>query len=67
MVQVTQAFRSELSNLQSIRTAVCDACQDAGTFSNDQAALDLLEVAVGEAATNIMLHAYEGATTARSS
>jgi anti-sigma regulatory factor (Ser/Thr protein kinase) len=59
MEHVTQEFLSDLRQLSALRAVVRDACRRAWARP-DEEGLAQLELAVGEAAANIMLHAYGG-------
>jgi anti-sigma regulatory factor (Ser/Thr protein kinase) len=60
MEQVTQEFPSDLRQLAAVRALVRDACRRVWgpTAADDEIAQ--LELAVDEAAANVMLHAYAG-------
>jgi anti-sigma regulatory factor (Ser/Thr protein kinase) len=59
MPRVTQVFPSELRQLAALRALVREACRSARP-DVDEAALAQLELAVDEAAANVILHAYSG-------
>jgi len=59
MEHVTQEFSSDPRQLAAVRALVRDACRRAWAVP-DEEGLAQLELAVGEAAANIMLHAYAG-------
>jgi serine/threonine-protein kinase RsbW len=59
MVQVSQTFSSDLGQLAALRGLVRRACEQAWGGAGAEA-LDDLELAVQEAATNIIRHAYLG-------
>jgi len=58
---LSRQFLSDLRQLAEIRAFVRQACERAWGSDVPEKTLDLLELAVTEAATNIGLHAYEGA------
>jgi len=60
MEQVTQEFPSELRQMAAVRTLVRDLCGRAWGAGVDEEALAQLELAVDEAASNVILHAYDG-------
>lgn len=66
MVQVTQEYESDLDRLAEIRLLVEKACREAwnahaGAFGScEEALLGQLLLAVQEAATNVIRHAYHG-------
>jgi serine phosphatase RsbU (regulator of sigma subunit)/anti-sigma regulatory factor (Ser/Thr protein kinase) len=55
------AVTSELARLEEIRSFVRAACEGGGRPSLDADRIDRLELAVTEAASNIMIHAHHGA------
>src|SRR5436190_73207 len=61
MELLSRQFLSDLRQLAEIRAFVRQACERAWGPDVPEKTLDLLELAVTEAATNIGLHAYEGA------
>jgi anti-sigma regulatory factor (Ser/Thr protein kinase) len=58
MVQVRQEYSSDLHHLAAMRRLVREACEAAWGTGADADAICQLELAVDEAASNIMLHAY---------
>jgi len=58
---LSREFVSDLRAMSEIRAFVRKACERAWAPDAPAETLDLLELAVTEAATNIGLHAYEGA------
>jgi anti-sigma regulatory factor (Ser/Thr protein kinase) len=60
MEQVTQEFPSELGQLAAVRKLVRDVCRRAWGEGNDEERIAQLELAVDEAAANVVLHAYDG-------
>jgi anti-sigma regulatory factor (Ser/Thr protein kinase) len=59
MEHVTQEFPSDVRQLAAVRALVRDACRRSWS-SADEEGLAQLELAVDEAAANVMLHAYAG-------
>ena len=64
MEQVTQEFPSDVRQLAGIRTLVRQVCDRAWKPSAEEDTIAQLQLAVDEAAANIVLHAYEGRTDA---
>jgi anti-sigma regulatory factor (Ser/Thr protein kinase) len=62
MVRMRQDFTSDLRQLADIRAFVREGCQKAWGLSGDHDLLHRLDLAVTEAATNIIRHAYRGET-----
>jgi anti-sigma regulatory factor (Ser/Thr protein kinase) len=60
MEQVTQEFPSELGQLAAVRKLVRDVCRRAWGEGNAEDRIAQLELAVDEAASNVVLHAYDG-------
>jgi serine/threonine-protein kinase RsbW len=58
MEQVTQNFPSDVHQLGAVRTLVREVCRRAWGDAADETRLAQLELAVGEAAANVVLHAY---------
>ena len=59
MASFRREFTSELAHLGAIRAAVGDACRHAwGAGEPEEDAIGLLVLAVDEAATNVIIHAY---------
>ncbi|MBI1914422.1 MAG: anti-sigma factor antagonist [Planctomycetes bacterium] len=58
MERATQTFASDVQQLVGIRTFVRSACERAWGAGHEEIAH--LELALAEAAANVMLHAYEG-------
>jgi anti-sigma regulatory factor (Ser/Thr protein kinase) len=58
MEQVRQEFPSDLRQLAALRALVRDVCNRSSAI--DEAGLAQLELAVDEAAANVILHAYGG-------
>jgi anti-sigma B factor antagonist len=65
MVQVSQEYTSDLRHLSGMRALVADACRQAWGAGVESAAIEELQLAVNEAAANIIRHAYSGATDQR--
>jgi serine/threonine-protein kinase RsbW len=61
MVQVKREYASDLSQLAAMRALVRQACHEAWGQATNEEALAQLELALYEAATNIIRHAYRGA------
>jgi serine/threonine-protein kinase RsbW len=59
MEHVTQAFPSDVRQLSAVRALVREVCRRAAGAA-DEAGLAQLELAVAEAAANVILHAYAG-------
>jgi anti-sigma regulatory factor (Ser/Thr protein kinase) len=59
MVQVRQQYSSDLRQLAGMRAFAHDVFQQAWDRATDEEALAQLEVALHEAALNIVLHAYQ--------
>jgi len=60
MVQVRQRYTSNLQHLSQMRGLILQVCRDIWCPVADAQALHQLELAVQEAATNIIRHAYRG-------
>jgi serine/threonine-protein kinase RsbW len=60
MVQMKQDFTSDLRQLGEMRAFVREGCRRAWGLSGDHDTLHQLDLAVTEAATNIIRHAYRG-------
>ncbi len=60
MVETTCTFPSDLRQLAAMRSFLKDACRRAWAVASDDEVLGQLELAMYEAATNIIRHAYEG-------
>ena len=60
MVESSCTFPSELSQLTALRSFLDTACRRAWGVDADDERLCQLELAVHEAATNIIRHAYQG-------
>src|SRR5262245_2666107 len=60
MVQMRQEFVSDLRLLAEMRTFVREGCRRAWGVEGDHDALHQLDLAVTEAATNSIRHAYRG-------
>src|SRR5947209_8127530 len=59
MVQVSHEYSSDLRQMAGMRAFLRDVCREAwGT--HDSEAINQLEVALAEAAANIIKHAYQG-------
>ena len=56
----TQVYASDLGQMRALREFVRSVCQQAWPEPGDQTALDEIVLAVQEAATNIIRHAYGG-------
>jgi len=59
-VVLRQEFPNDLHQLPALRAFVRSACRNAWGAEGSEEALILLELAVGEVAANIILHAYKG-------
>jgi anti-sigma regulatory factor (Ser/Thr protein kinase) len=59
MVPMRREFTSDLAQLAEMRAFVRDACQKAWGLDSSKETISLLELAVAEAITNVILHAYE--------
>lgn len=59
MGQMRQDYTSDLQQLAAMRRAVREACRAGWGLATNEEAINQLEVAVGEAAANIILHAYD--------
>jgi serine/threonine-protein kinase RsbW len=62
MVRVTHEYASDLSQVTAMRALVRHACREAWGQDAREAVLAELELVLSEAATNIIRHAYRGAT-----
>jgi anti-sigma regulatory factor (Ser/Thr protein kinase) len=62
MEQQTREFPSELRHLSAVRALVREVCRRAWGEAVDEEWLSKLELAVDEAAANVVLHAYDGKT-----
>src|SRR5262245_28740411 len=60
MVTLRREYSSDLRQLAAMRALVRDACRRAWGAASDDEAVGLLELALDEAATNVILHAYQG-------
>ena len=60
MLELTRTFRSDLNQLAGMRDFLDRTCRDAWSVEADDDSLCQLELAVHEAATNIIRHAYAG-------
>lgn len=60
MVQTSREYVSDLGQLADMRAFVRDACRQAWGVQANEEALGQLEVAFQEAASNVILHAYQG-------
>jgi serine/threonine-protein kinase RsbW len=60
MVESTRTFPSDLAQLAPMREFVDAACRRAWAVDADDDTLSQLQVAMQEAATNIIRHAYDG-------
>jgi serine/threonine-protein kinase RsbW len=60
MVQMKQDFPSDLRQLAEMRAFVREGCRRAWGLEGDHETLHQLDLAVTEAATNIIRHAYRG-------
>jgi serine/threonine-protein kinase RsbW len=58
MTHTREQYRSDLGALPQMRAQVSDACRRA--WGSDEEAAERLALAVHEAGSNIMLHAYDG-------
>jgi anti-sigma regulatory factor (Ser/Thr protein kinase) len=59
MIAARREFTSDMCQLAPMRALVRDACQRAWGADTSKEAVSLLELATGEATTNVILHAYE--------
>jgi len=59
MLLARREYTSDLNQLCDMRAFVRDACQEVWGADTSKEAINLLELAIGEAATNVILHAYE--------
>jgi len=57
---VTQTYASDLGQLRALRQFVRSVCRRAWSEPGDETALDEIVLAVQEAATNVIRHAYDG-------
>jgi anti-sigma regulatory factor (Ser/Thr protein kinase) len=62
MVRTDREFTSDLRHLGEMRALVREACSRAWGPAADEEVLGRLELAVTEAATNVIRHAYQGET-----
>ena len=62
MTHIRREFVSDPRQLAELRGLVRNSCQQAWTLGPTHETLDRIELAVQEAAANIVLHAYQGAT-----
>ncbi len=60
MIEVTRQFPSDLRQLAAVRLLVRDVCSRAWGPGAAQERVVQLELAVNEAVTNVIRHAYEG-------
>jgi anti-sigma regulatory factor (Ser/Thr protein kinase) len=60
MRRVQRDFPSDLHAVREVREFVCEACRQVWSRASDDAALDAIGLATGEAAANIILHAFRG-------
>ena len=60
MERVTQVFSSDLDELPAMRAFVRQACHRAWGSETDEKQIALLELALDEAAANVIRHGYEG-------
>jgi anti-sigma B factor antagonist len=63
MVRLSREFGSDLCQLTELRRVVREACQTAWGASADPEMLDRIELAVQEAGSNIIRHAFDGSPT----
>ena len=59
MVPTRREFTSDLNQLAEMRAFVRNACQRVWGLDSFKETTSLIELAVAEAATNVILHAYE--------
>jgi anti-sigma regulatory factor (Ser/Thr protein kinase) len=59
-VVLRQEYPSDLHQLPALRAFVRSACREAWSAERSEEALTLLDLAVGEVGSNIILHAYKG-------
>lgn len=60
MTQGRRQFSSDLRELPALRSFVLNLCQQAWDTPADELALSQIELALAEAASNVVRHAYEG-------
>jgi serine/threonine-protein kinase RsbW len=60
MTRATRVFPSDLRQLAAMRAFVRDACRRAWGHGADETGIAQLELALDEAAANVILHAYQG-------
>ena len=60
MGNLSREFRNDLRHLTEMRRFVRDACREAWGDTVDDEVLDRIELAVQEAASNIIRHAFDG-------
>ena len=60
MVRLRQEFVSDPRDLAGMRALLREACRQGWGEGADEEAVGLVELALAEAAANVMLHAYEG-------
>jgi anti-sigma regulatory factor (Ser/Thr protein kinase) len=60
MATASRTYSSELSQLAAMREFVGDACRREWTRPADEPALGELQLALSEAAANVIRHAYQG-------
>jgi serine/threonine-protein kinase RsbW len=60
MVQLSHEFPSDLSQLAAMRDLVSKACAQAWGMRGDEDAIKELQLALVEAAANVIRHAYQG-------
>jgi anti-sigma regulatory factor (Ser/Thr protein kinase) len=65
MIQVSQEYASDLRHLADMRTLVGDICRQVWELPGDSTGIEELQLAVNEAAANIIRHAYQGAADQR--
>jgi anti-sigma regulatory factor (Ser/Thr protein kinase) len=58
MVQMRREFSSDLRHLAEMRALAREACRQAWGPDAEEGAVAALELALGEAAANVVLHAY---------
>jgi anti-sigma regulatory factor (Ser/Thr protein kinase) len=63
--QLRRQYRSDLQQLPDMRAFVREACQQVWQGPADTEPINRLELAVDEAATNVILHSYQGQTDQR--
>jgi serine/threonine-protein kinase RsbW len=60
MAHLRREYSSDVSHLADMRAFLRQACRGAWNAPADQEAIEQLELALSEAATNVIRHAYQG-------